>query len=291
MIAKNKFEIVDEMRIKYTILELCNICNVSRSGYYKWKIPKKENPKKQENEILENLILEAHEKYRGIYGKWRLLLYIKSKVKFIVNHKRVHRLMKKLKIKSVIRKKRINRKYLQGKVAPNVLKRDFATTVPLQKLCMDVTYIELSNNSKSRFIYMNAVKDLSNGELVAYDLSLKNDSALVDATINKLLTLPLAKDCILHTDQGVLYTAIDYSKKLKDNGIVQSMSRRGNCWDNAPIESFFSHFKTESLYITKSKNYDDIIEEISNYANFYNYDRPQKKLNGLSPVQYRIQTT
>ena len=135
-----------------------------------------------------------------------------------------------------------------------------------------------------------AVKDLYNGEIIAYDLSLKNDVSLVNSTLSKLFKLPIEKGCIIHTDQGSTYSRVAYCEELTEKNFNVSMSRRGNCWDNAPIESFFSHFKSESIYITETKDFESLISEIHEYIHFYNNKRIQKKLNGLSPVEYRTKT-
>ncbi|MDV9709289.1 IS3 family transposase [Clostridioides difficile] len=147
---------------------------------------------------------------------------------------------------------------------------------------MDITYIPIGK----KFLYMNVAKDLFNGEIVAYEISTKMDTKLVNNTVNQLINMNLAKDCILHTDQGSQYTSRSYSKRLKDNGIIQSMSRRGNCWDNAPIESFFSHFKSELIYLIDTTAPKEMISLINDYIYFYNNERIQLK-NGMSPIEYR----
>ncbi len=150
--------------------------------------------------------------------------------------------MKELGIRSVIRKKKYVRKYIPGKSIDSNLKRKFNASKPLEKICMDITYITLGKN---KFLFMNAARDLQNNEIIAYDLSLRNNTELVQNTMNKLFKMPLKKDCIIHTDQGFQYTRKEYYAQLKAHNIKQSMSRKSNCWDNAPIESFFSHFKSE----------------------------------------------
>ncbi|MDV9712033.1 IS3 family transposase [Clostridioides difficile] len=120
----------------------------------------------------------------------------------------------------------------------------------------------------------------------SYEISTKMDTKLVNNTVNQLINMNLAKDCILHTDQGSQYTSRSYSKRLKDNGIIQSMSRRGNCWDNAPIESFFSHFKSELIYLIDTTDPREMISLINDYIYFYNNERIQLK-NGMSPIEYR----
>ncbi|MCC3864898.1 IS3 family transposase, partial [Terrisporobacter petrolearius] len=112
------------------------------------------------------------------------------------------------------------------------------------------------------------------------------DTLLVQNTIDKLLNMNLQKNCIIHTDQGFQYTRKQYSYKLKINGIKQSMSRRGNCWDNAPIESFFSHLKCELVYLVDTRDSKEITKLIEEYISFYNHERVQIK-NGMSPVEYR----
>jgi putative transposase len=288
VITTDKYKVIEFLSYKYIIRKLCVIAEVSRSGYYKWKKRKEIITKKDILDLkIKELLLEAHIKYKGIYGRLRLCTYVNSNLNFRVNHKKVYRLMKELDIKSVIRKKKYIRKYIPGKVVKNNLKRNFIAEKPLKKICMDITYIPLG---KKKFLFMNAAKDLHNNEIIAYDISLKNDTKLVQATINKLLKLPLEKKCILHTDQGFQYTRKIYSNQLKKNNIKQSMSRKGNCWDNAPIESFFSHFKTELIYnMNRNITLEKLKIEISKYIKFYNEERIQIKLKGLSPVMYRTQ--
>lgn len=285
----NRFEIIHEMKGKYSLISLCNFAELSRSGYYKWK--NKSNSlslRAKQNSEITNLIFKGYEEVKGIYGVGRLSIYVNKYTNYPVNHKRVYRIMKENGIQAVIRKKRKTRCYTPSRIANNVLNREFDTNERLTKLTMDTTYIEILGIRK--FIYLNAIKDISNKEIIAYEISLRNDSELVDKTLDKLFKLPLAKDCILHTDQGATYTRESYVKNLENHGITVSMSRRGNCWDNAPIESFFSHLKTESLYLNKVSDYETTVKAVEEYIEFYNNTRIQKKLNGLSPVEYRTKT-
>ena len=274
------------MSNKYKISNLCRMAGVSRSGYYKWlKRPTQTTDRDKENKIIKEYILDLHKKYRGTYGRKRICIYLNNILPFCVNHKRVYRLMKELGIKSVIRKKVYKRKFKISKVADNILNRNFTASKPLEKICMDITYIPI-NDKSSKFLYMNVAKDLFNGEIIAYDISSRNDTLLVQNTIDKLINMNLQNNCILHTDQGFQYTRKQYSSKLKKNGIIQSMSRKGNCWDNAPIESFFSHLKSELIYLIDSKDPEEIIKLINDYIYFYNNERIQIK-TGMSPVEYR----
>lgn len=271
---------------QYSITSLCTLAGVSRSGYYKWvNKPQLFTVRDKENVLIKHYIRELHEKYRGTYGRKRICIYLNKVLDFPINHKRIYRLMKELRLSAVIRKKVYKHKFKAAEVAENVLDRNFTADEPLQKLCMDITYIPIDRRSR-RFLYMNAVKDLYNGEIIAYDLSLHNDTELVHSTLNKLINMKLPKGCILHTDQGFQYTRKIFCKQLKDAGIIQSMSRRGNCWDNAPIENFFSHFKSELIYLIKTNEVTELTELIHQYIDFYNNERIQLK-SGMSPVEYR----
>lgn len=273
------------MSMKYSISKLCKLACVSRSGYYKW-INRAEDfsDRAKENKLIKELILEIHNKYRGRYGRKRICIAINNILNFNVNHKRVYRLMKELNIKSVIRKKVYKRKFKPSSVADNILNRDFSTNNPLQKLCMDITYIPIDKSAR-RFLYLNAVKDVFNGQIIAYDLSLRNDVKLVQNTLNKLSKMNLSANCILHTDQGFQYTRREYSNFLKKIGVIQSTSRKANCWDNAPIESFFSHLKSELIYLVNTTDVTELTRLIHEYIHFYNNERIQNKI-GMSPIEY-----
>lgn len=289
-IKTSKYEIIYQMKKSYSITHLCKAARLQRSGYYSWLNRKNNiNINDQINIQVSELILKAYKESKGTYGIERLHLYVNRNMSIPINRKRVQRLKSILGLKSIIRKKFYYRKYNPSKVCSNILNREFQAKKPLEKLCMDVTYIPVSN-CNSRFIYMNAIKDLYNGEIVAYDLSLRNDVALVNSTLLKLFKLPIEKGCIIHTDQGSTYSRVAYFEELKAKKINVSMSRRGNCWDNSPIESFFSHFKSESIYLTETRDYGPLISKIHEYIDFYNNKRIQKKLNGLSPVEYRTKT-
>lgn len=270
----------------YSVFDLCYLAKVSRSGYCKWlKRSSLLTPKDIEDKMIKEYILEIHNKYRGTYGRKRICIYLNKASKFPINNKRVYRLMKELGIQSVIRKKVYKHKFKPAKVASSILNRNFKANKPLEKLSMDITYIPINRHSRS-FLYLSAVKDLYNDEIIAYKMSLRNDTKLVAETIQQLYKLDLAKNCILHTDQGFQYTRKQYSKELKKNNIIQSMSRRGNCWDNIPIEIFLRHLKSELIYLIRLNNVNELVEQIDNYIYFYNNERIQLK-NSMSPIEYR----
>jgi transposase InsO family protein len=201
----------------------------------------------------------------------------------VVNHKRVRRLMRELDIKSIIRKKRSNYGRRGSIVFPNLLNRKFHAEKPFQKLVTDITYVRVGET----FVYLSAVLDLYNNEIVAWELSNKNDLDLVKNTLKKLERKCFSQDVLFHSDQGFQYTTKSYEKKLEKLQIQRSHSRRGNCYDNACIECFFSHLKTEKLYLVPPKTFPEAHQAIQAYIHFYNYSRFQEKFNGLSPIEYR----
>lgn len=274
------------MSERYSITRLCLLAKVARSSYYKW-LKRKDiiTNKDIQDKIIKNHILDIHNKYRGTYGRKRICIYLNNILGIEINHKRVYRLMNEMNIKAVIRKKVYKHKFKPASVAKNILNREFTVTRPLTKLCMDITYIPLDKSSR-RFLYLSAVKDLYNDQIIAYNMSTRNDVKLVNDTLEQLYNLPLKKGCILHTDQGFQYTRKEYCDDLKRHSITQSMSRRGNCWDNAPIEIFFGHLKSELIYLSKTRETEKLINEINEYIWFYNNERILLKY-GMSPIQYK----
>ena len=270
---------------EYSVTSLCWVAGVSRSAYYKWKKRKgSTSQREEENRKIEELIIEINEKYNGTYGVSRLCSYINSNTEFKVNHKRIYRIMRELGVKSIIRNQSYKGKSWAGKVVDNILNRDFNSGSPLEKLCMDITEIKMYNFT----VYMNAVKDIFNDEIIAYDLGLTDGFELVVKTLDKIFEFPLKEKCILHTDQGFQYTGEKYCDMLRERGIIQSMSRRGNCWDNVPIEIFFGHFKAELIYLLdRGMTYENLAQKIKEYIHFYNNERIQLKLDGMSPVKYK----
>lgn len=201
-----------------------------------------------------------------------------------VNHKRIYRLMKELGIQAIIRKKRRKFGKKESVVQPNRLERNFKATWPNQKLVTDITYIPF----KSQPLYLSVVQDLFANEVVAYQLSKRNDVKIVLDTIEQMNKKINVQGAIIHSDQGFQYTSSVYNKRLEELGMVGSHSRKGNCLDNACIESFFSHLKTELLYLYPFTTVEELSQAIDEYIFFYNNGRFQKRLDNLSPAQYRI---
>ncbi|WP_026585320.1 IS3 family transposase [Bacillus sp. J33] len=283
-----KFEVILEMSQRnYPISLLCQIAEVSKSGYYKW-LKRQEFPtaKQLEDEKVKKKIMECHKKLRGIYGYRRVKVWLEKIYGLHINHKRIQRLMRDLEIKAVIRKK----KPYYGKkeayvVSDNHLNRNFIASKPNEKWVTDITYL-IFNGQK---LYLSAILDLYNNEIIAYHVSRRNDLKLVIDTLKKAKKKRNVQGILLHSDQGFQYTSRQYNNLIKKYQMKASMSRKGNCWDNACMENFFSHFKTECFYLYSFKTAQEVKDALKKYMRFYNHGRFQKKLKNLSPYQFRTQ--
>jgi putative transposase len=278
----NRYEIINVMRSKYPLEWLLELAQVSRSGYYKWRAShSSKNARRRAEHLLEGHIMAIH-RVHPYFGYLRMTTALRREG-FQVNHKRVYRLMKNLGIRSVIRKKRRFFGKAVSVVHPNRLDRQFKADTPLSKLVTDITYIRVGE----RFVYLSVIQDLFNNEIVSWHLSERNDLALVTKTIDLLVQRADLSGALLHSDQGFQYTSKPFNNKLTRLGIVGSHSKRGNCFDNACIESFFSHLKAEKIYLTNPQTIVELEQDVSDYVSFYNHERFQKKLNDRSPVEYR----
>ncbi|WP_425279362.1 IS3 family transposase [Cytobacillus pseudoceanisediminis] len=283
VLKADRFQIIDNLREKYPLAWLLKIGEVSKAGYYKWR---NTNPIRrirfEENMLVKEHILAIH-KMHPYYGYKRMTRAL-SREGIVANHKRVRRLMRELGIRSVIRKKRPFYGRKGSVLFPNVLNREFLAEKPYEKLVTDITYIRVGDE----FVYLSAVLDLYNNEIVSWQLSERNDLKLVIDTIKQLEGKQFAKNALIHSDQGFQYTTKAYEKQVKEDlQIIGSHSRRGNCHDNACIECFFSHLKTEKVYLVRPKTMEEAYVAIQDYIHFYNQDRFQSKLNDLSPIEYR----
>ncbi|GAA0414928.1 hypothetical protein GCM10008934_02240 [Virgibacillus salarius] len=286
--TSKKYEVIREMsKGTYSIQLLCELAKVSKSGYYKW-IKRQETPseKQLEDEEIKKKIMECHKKYKGIYGYRRIQIWLRKIYGLLINHKRVQRLMREMTIQAVIRKK----KPYYGKkeayvISDNHLNRDFVASKPNEKWVTDITYL-IFNGQK---LYLSAIKDLYNSEIVAYHVSRRNDLKLVMDTLKKAKKKRNVKGVLLHSDQGFQYTSRQYNNLLKKYQMKASMSRKGNCWDNACMENFFSHFKSECFNLYSFRTGEEVRNAVNKYIRFYNHQRFQKKLNNLSPYHFRTQ--
>ena len=225
---------------------------------------------------------------QGRYGYRRITMELHNRG-YRVNHKTVQRLMKELNLKCMVRIKKY-RSYRGevGKIAPNILKRDFKASAPNQKWTTDITEISLLGTK----LYLSPVLDMYNGEIISYNISERPVLGQVMDMLDKAFEkIPDNTNLIFHSDQGWQYQHKQYQKRLKDKGIQQSMSRKGNCLDNSVMENFFGLLKSELLYLRDFESIDEFKIELENYIDYYNNKRIKEKLKGLSPVQYRIQSS
>ena len=226
---------------------------------------------------------------KGKAGARRIRMYLVRDYGVIFNLKKIRRIMKKRSLKVLIRKRRAQYNFLKDKthrVLPNRLKQNFKINRPDRVYSTDITYLSYSSGERA---YLSAVKDLGTKEIVHHSISKHIDLNLVthglSIYLNKLSESKKRK-IVMHSDQGAHYTSPVYRRLLRSNKIKQSMSRKGNCLDNAPIESFFGHFKDESDYKI-CKSFEDLKKEVDKYIKYYNNERPQWGLNGKTPVEYR----
>lgn len=282
------FSIIQEMSTRYPISLLCSVVGVSRSGYYQW-LKRKQHPsdREQKNQPIKARILECYREVNGIYGYPRVKLWLYKKYGIRINHKRVYRLMKELGLQARIRKKR---KYFGRKepavMSDNQLNRDFTASHPNEKWVTDITYLSFNGHR----LYLSVIYDLFNNEVISHRISKRNDLRLVMETVKAAVKKRDAKGILLHSDQGFQYTSRQYHKLLQRYNIIPSMSRKGNCLDNACIESFFGHLKSECLYLRSLHTDEEVRQAVNEYIHFYNHQRFQIRLNHLSPVDYRAKT-
>ena len=270
-----------ELRHKYDLKVLLNQANMARSSFYYHQKQYKSSDKYQ---VIKELIKSIYHKHKGRYGYRRITDELNNKG-IIINHKTVLRLMKLLKIKSLIRvKKYKSYKGEQGKIAPNLLKRNFKAEAPNQKWATDITEFNISGKK----LYLSPIIDLFNQEIISYELTERPVFNQVAIMLKKAFNkIPNNINLMLHSDQGWQYQMKQYQYLLKEKGIIQSMSRKGNCLDNAIIENFFGTLKSELFYIQKFASVEELKHEIKQYINYYNNERIKSNLNKMSPIQYR----
>ena len=264
---------------------LLEYTGIPRSTYY-YHLKKINSPDKYAS-VKEEISSIYHEN-QGRYGYRRITLELRKREQKI-NHKTVRRLMKEMGIKCMVRIKRYcSYKGEVGKAAPNIIQRDFSATAPNQKWTTDITEFALFGTK----IYLSPILDMYNGEIISYSISKRPVLGQVMDMLDKAFAkIPDNTGLILHSDQGWQYQHKMYQARLKRKGIRQSMSRKGNCLDNAVIENFFGLLKSELLYLRKFDSFHEFQTELENYIDYYNNKRIKAKLKGRSPVEYRIQSS
>lgn len=254
---------------------------MARSSYY-YHLKTKSVLSKHADLI--NKIKSIYHHHKGRYGYRRITLQMKSEG-LIINHKTVFKLMGVLGLRSLIRRKKY-RSYRgeTGSIAPNLLQRDFKSNQPCLKWATDITEFKV----KDKKLYLSPIIELFNGEIISYSLSetpnFKQVADMLDGALKKANN---QTGLILHSDQGWQYQMKKYQSRLKQRGIRQSMSRKGNCLDNAVIENFFGIIKSELFYLNKYDTIEELKKDIKDYISYYNNDRIKLNLKGMSPVKYR----
>lgn len=258
------------------------LANLARSTYYYHCKEKKDKYIVEKQEIL-----AIYETNKGRYGRRRIYAELR-KTGYVINHKTVDKLMKYLNLQGKQRKSKYKSyKGEVGKVAPNILNRDFNAIKPYEKLVTDVTEFAVCDDK----IYLSPILDLYNREIVSYSISLSPNFEQTREMLQGLFEKqPLGTSPVLHSDQGWQYQMKEFQRLLKEHNIVQSMSRKGNCLDNAAMENFFGRLKVEMFYGEKFATVDEFIEKLKEYIDYYNNERISLKLKGLSPVRYRTQS-
>lgn len=270
-----------ELRHKFDLELLLDLTNMARSSFY---YHQKQNRLPDKYKEIKELIKTIYQRHKGRYGYRRITDELHNQG-IIINHKTVSRLMKVLGLKSLIRvKKYKSYKGENGKIAPNILQRNFKAQAPNQKWATDITEFNVSGTK----LYLSPIIDLYNQEIISYELTERPVFNQVVTMLEKAFKkIPHNTKLILHSDQGWQYQMRRYQHLLKEKGIIQSMSRKGNCLDNAIIENFFGILKSELFYLKKYKSIDQLKKEINQYITYYNNDRIKSNLNKMSPIKYR----
>lgn len=271
------------LRPMYKLDLLLSIAQLARATFY-YQVKRM---KKQDKFVVQKEAITAiYNENRGRYGYRRITSEL-SRQGLALNHKTVQRLMKELGIVCKVRMKKYRSyKGEVGKIAPNLLERDFNAEKPNLKWVTDVTEFSLFGQK----LYLSPILDLCSRDILSYTISDKPTLSMVTAMLDKAFEkIPYGTELILHSDQGWQYQHKQYQRMLKAKGIRQSMSRKGNCLDNAVIENFFGLLKSELLYLQKFNSMEHFKKELADYLDYYNHRRIKAKLKGLPPVLHRQQ--
>lgn len=277
-------QVVEELSGSYKVMEILAVLDVPKSTFYRWK---KRYAEKRRNQ-LEEQIIELCRKTHFHYGHRKIRALLKRIYGVEVNRKTVQKIMQKFHLQCQIKVKR--QKYINGEsniIVENVLNRDFTATRPNEKWVTDITCLPYG----SSMLYLSTILDLYNNEIIAYTIQDKQDVNFVLETLQEAWEKRRPKGVLLHSDQGSVYTSYAYQKSAKEKGITTSMSRKGNCHDNAVIESFHSSLKSEGFKDLKRSSVTNcrVIQLVNQYTCYYNETRIQAKLNYLAPIEYGSQ--
>ena len=274
---------IQKLRLEYPLDELLSIAQLPRSTYY---YHAKQMLKEDKYSEIKNQITKISHENRGRYGYRRITAELSNRG-YVINHKTVQRLMKEIGVICRVRMKKYRSyKGEVGKIASDLLGRDFEATKPNRKWVTDVTEFGLFGQK----LYLSPILDLCSRDIVSYSISDKPVLSMVTEMLDRAFSkIPDGTNLILHSDQGWQYQHKQYQRMLKAKGIRQSVSRKGNCLDNAVMENFFGLLKSELLYLQKFDSIEHFKAELIEYLDYYNNRRIKEKLKGLPPAIHRQQ--
>lgn len=278
---------IRDNNLKNVVSYLCASAGVSRSGYYNYLSNESKRERREEIDIkVRDDILMAIS-FRGYKkGSRSIKMLLEDKFGICYNRKRIMRIMRKYNIVCPIRRKKYKYKVTkEHKVCKNYLQREFKQNVPGKVMLTNISYLQYGN---AKTAYLSTILDASTNEILSFKVRENMKLDLVISTLNELKDNQFVHfdDGMIHSDQGWHYTNPQFRIRAAEMGLQQSMSRRGNCWDNAPQESFFGHLKDE-VDIKHCNTFDELHTLISDYIDYYNNDRYQWNLNKMTPIQYR----
>ena len=273
-----------------SVSELCHVARVSRSGYYAWLQNTEKRSTREYNDYEDYLFLKCiYDAFKGKLGYRALYMKVCELLEIPMNLKKIRRIMRKYNFSAKVRRanpyKNMAKATQEHKTLPNRLNREFTQDEPGKVFLTDITYLKYHG----RTAYLSCVKDVASREIVAYELSKTLKMSIVYNTLTKLeekLDGNVHPEAMIHSDQGFHYTHPEFQKRVKQMNLKQSMSRRGNCIDNAPMESFFGHMKDEMDY-KEVHTYEELKQLVDRYMIFYNESRRQWNLKKMTPVEYR----
>jgi putative transposase len=274
-------QIAEKLRKQYSLTAILKVLEVPRSTYYRW-LKGFEEYRNEHEDLIIKICKETN--YR--YGHRKIKALLKRKHHIQLNRNTVQKIMQKHHLQCKVKPKRKWKSQGESEViAPNILNRDFTASKPNEKWVTDITYIQYGSET----LYLSTILDLYNNEIVAYKLYNHQQTPLVvDTLVEALNNRNQPEGVILHSDQGSVYTSYVFQNHLKKDHLISSMSRRGNCWDNAVIESFHSNIKTEEFQYCKFNSLSnlEVVSRIDKYIYHYNEERIQEKLGYLTPKEF-----
>ena len=271
-----------ELRHQYLLAGLLKAAGMARSTFYYQQKALQVGDKYAD---LKARIRAIYEQHKGRYGYRRITAMLRQQGN-LISHKTVQRLMDQLQLKSLVRVKKYRVfKGQMGRVAPNLLDRKFEAAQPNEKWVTDVTEFNVGGAK----LYLSPIMDLYNGEIVAYETAKRPLFNMIGQMLSKAFKKLAPSDKpMLHSDQGWQYRIPQYRRHLDSRAVTQSMSRKGNCHDNASMESFFGTLKSEFFYLNKFSSVEQLQVGLDEYIGYYNQNRIKLKLKGLSPIDYRM---